>query len=117
MASTLIGKTISIDGEIQSEGDVVVQGKVKGRVATQGNLFVDATGVVEAEIDTKSVEIAGQVFGNITAAEKVEITEGGRTVGDVKAQRILIADGAVFKGNVDMGMLGETPTIIEARQT
>jgi cytoskeletal protein CcmA (bactofilin family) len=48
------------------------------------------------------VEISGQVTGNIAASEKVEITAGGRTVGDIKAPRILIADGAIFKGNVDM---------------
>ena len=104
MANTVIGKFLTIDGDIQSDEDVMVEGNVKGRIATKGNLVVGASGVIEAEIDTANVEIAGQVFGNIKATGKVEIAEGGRAVGDVKAQRILIADGAVFKGNVDMGM-------------
>ncbi len=104
MADTLIGKFLTIDGDIQSDEDVVVDGNIKGRITARGKLVVGASGVIEAEIETTNVEIAGQVFGNIRATEKVEITEGGRVVGDVKAQRILIADGAVFKGNVDMGM-------------
>jgi cytoskeletal protein CcmA (bactofilin family) len=104
MTDTVIGKFLSIEGDIESDEDVRVEGNVKGRIATRGDLVVGASGVVEAEIDTRNVEIAGQVFGNIKATQKVEITEGGRAVGDVKAQRILIADGAVFKGNVDMGM-------------
>lgn len=104
MADTVIGKFITIDGELESSDDVTINGNVKGRISAEGRLVVGPSGVIEAEIDTRSVEIAGQVFGNIRASEKVEIDEGGRAVGDVKAQRILIADGAVFKGNVDMGM-------------
>jgi len=104
MTGTVIGKFLSIEGDIESDEDLRVDGNVKGRIATRGDLVVGASGVIEAEIDTRNLEIAGQVFGDIRAAQKVEITEGGRAVGDVKAQRILIADGAVFKGNVDMGM-------------
>ena len=66
------------------------------------SLFVEISGVVEADIDTQNVEISGSVTGNIQASEKVELKSDGRMVGDIKAPRILIADGAVFKGNVDM---------------
>ena len=59
-------------------------------------------GVVEADIETRHVEVSGNVTGNITSTEKVELKADGRMVGDIKAPRILIADGAVFKGNVDM---------------
>jgi cytoskeletal protein CcmA (bactofilin family) len=58
--------------------------------------------VVEADIETQNVEIAGRVTGNIQASDKVELKADCRVVGDVKAPRILIADGASFKGNVDM---------------
>jgi cytoskeletal protein CcmA (bactofilin family) len=58
--------------------------------------------VVEADIDTRNVEISGQVTGNIHSSERVEIKSEGRMTGDIKAPRILIADGAKFKGNVDM---------------
>ncbi len=63
---------------------------------------MEGTGTVEADIQTQNVEIAGQVTGNITATDKVELKANCRMVGDIKAPRILIADGASFKGNVDM---------------
>jgi cytoskeletal protein CcmA (bactofilin family) len=102
MANTIIGSSIVIDGEISGDEDLVIQGTVKGRIILKENLYVEQSGVVEADIETNNVEISGQVTGNIAASEKVEITAGGRTVGDIKAPRILIADGAIFKGNVDM---------------
>ena len=102
MANTIIGSSIVIDGEISGDEDLVIQGTVKGRIVLKENLYVEQSGVVEADIETNNVEISGQVTGNIAATEKVEITAGGRTVGDIKAPRILIADGAIFKGNVDM---------------
>lgn len=102
MANTIIGKSIVIDGEISGDEDLIIRGTVKGRIVLRENLFVEETGVVEADIETQNVSVSGQVTGNIQAAEKVEISAGGRMVGDLKAPRILIADGAAFKGNVDM---------------
>jgi cytoskeletal protein CcmA (bactofilin family) len=101
MANT-IGKSIVIDGEISGDEDLVIQGTVKGKIALKESLFVENSGVVEADIATQNVEISGSVTGNIRASDKVEIKSDGRMVGDIKAPRILIADGAMFKGNVDM---------------
>lgn len=102
MANTVIGSTIVIDGEISGDEDLVIQGTVKGRIALKEHLVVEQSGTVEADIQTQTVQISGQVTGNILASEKVELSSGGRMVGDIKAPRILIADGAIFKGNVDM---------------
>ncbi|MEW5850867.1 MAG: polymer-forming cytoskeletal protein [Myxococcota bacterium] len=102
MAGTVLGTTIMVDGEISGEDPVVVQGTVKGRVELGAPLVVAEGGVVEADVTTVSVEIAGSVTGNIQARERVEVRTDGRVVGDIKAPRILIADGAVFKGNVDV---------------
>jgi cytoskeletal protein CcmA (bactofilin family) len=102
MANTVIGSSIVIDGEISGDEDLVIQGTVKGKIALKQSLFVEGTGAVEADIQTQNVDIAGQVTGNITATDKVELKANCRVVGDVKAPRILIADGASFKGNVDM---------------
>ena len=104
MADTVIGSSMIIDGEISSEQDVAIEGAVRGRVVVKGDLYVGADASVDATIETHNVQIAGRVIGNIAADHKVEIAGGGRAEGDVKAQRILIADGAVFKGNVDMGV-------------
>ena len=102
MANTIIGSTIVIDGEIYGEEDLVIQGTVKGKIALKESLYVENSGQVEADIETQNVEISGTVTGNITATDKVELKSDGRMVGDIKAPRILIADGASFKGNVDM---------------
>ena len=102
MANTIIGSSIVIDGEISGEEDLVVQGTVKGKIVLKQNLLVESSGVVEADIQTANVTISGQVTGNIVAGERVELRTDGRMVGDIKAPRILIADGASFKGNVDM---------------
>jgi len=102
MANTVIGSSIVIDGEITGDEDLVIQGTVKGKIQLKQSLFVEGTGAVEADIQTQNVEVAGQVTGNITCTDKVELKANCRVVGDVKAPRILIADGASFKGNVDM---------------
>lgn len=102
MANTIIGSTIVIDGEISGNEALVIQGRVKGRIALQESLYVDETGVVEANIETESVEISGAVTGNIAASERVELKTNGKMVGDIRSPRILIADGALFKGHIDM---------------
>lgn len=102
MANTVIGSTIVIDGEITGDEDLVVQGTVKGRVSLRQNLFVEETGVLEANVETATVTILGTVTGDIHATERAELKSNCRVVGDIRAPRVLIADGASFKGNVDM---------------
>ena len=102
MANTVIGSSIMIDGEISGDEDLVIQGTVKGKISSKESLIVEGSGVVEADIETQNVEIGGQVTGNIVATDKVELKSDCRVVGDIKAPRVLIADGASFKGNVDM---------------
>ena len=102
MANTIIGSSIVIDGEVSGEEDLTIEGTVKGRILLKENLYVERSGVVEADIETRNVTVSGQVTGDVIVSEKAEIAEGGRVVGDIKAPRLVIADGAVFKGKVDM---------------
>ncbi len=104
MANTVIGSSIVIDGEITGDEDLVVQGTVKGRIALKESLFVEASGVVEADIDAQNVDVSGRVTGNITASDKVEFKSDCKVVGNVESERLLIADGSGFKGNVKMEM-------------
>src|SRR5260370_39986247 len=106
MANTVIGSSIVIDGEMAGDEDLVVQGTVKGKISLKESLFVEGSGIVEEDIETQNVEVAGRVTGNINATEKVELKSDCRVVGDIRAPRILIADGASFKGNVDMDAKG-----------
>lgn len=104
MAQTIIGPSITVDGEILGDEPLLVRGTVKGRIHLSAAVHVEASGVVEAEVRTSEAHIAGQLTGNVIAAERVEIQPGGRLTGDIRAPRILIADGALFKGTIDMDL-------------
>ncbi len=106
-AHTVIGSSIVIDGEISGDEDLVVQGTVKGRIALKENLVVEGSGVVEADVETGTVEVAGRLTGNVVATGKVELKPDCKVVGDIRSPRILIADGALFKGTVDMDVKGK----------
>jgi cytoskeletal protein CcmA (bactofilin family) len=102
VAATVIGAGITIEGEVSSDDEVVIAGVLRGKLQAEGAVTVHSDGVVEADIGAQSIAIGGSVTGNVTAAERVDLLAGGKLVGDVKASRLTIADGAVFKGNVDM---------------
>jgi cytoskeletal protein CcmA (bactofilin family) len=102
MAGTVIGAGITIEGEITTDEDVVVQGTVRGKLQAKDGVTVEAGALVEADINGGALSIAGAVTGNITSTDRVDLQAGARVIGNVKAARITIADGAQFKGNVDM---------------
>lgn len=102
MSSTVIGQTIHINGEIHGEEDLVILGTVTGKIYLKEALVVNETARLEADVETRSVEVSGQIHGNIVATDRVEIKPNGQVEGNIKAPRITIDDGALFKGNVDM---------------
>lgn len=102
MAGNVVGAGLSVEGEFTTEEDVIVEGTVRGTLTTSEGLSIGADGVVEADLRALSVVVAGQVTGNVNANSRVDIQAGGRIIGDVKAGRLTIADGASFRGNVDM---------------
>ena len=102
MAETIIAQGITIDGEISGEEPVLIEGTVKGKVTLDATVTVAEEGIVEADLETTEVEISGTLTGNVTASDRVEITPSGKVIGDITAPRILIADGAGFKGHIDM---------------
>lgn len=102
MAGSVVGAGIIIEGEFSSEEDVAVDGTVRGTLSTTESVTIASDGLAEADIRGLTVAVAGQVTGNIVATERVDIQAGGRLIGDVKAGRLTIADGASFRGNVDM---------------
>ncbi len=103
MASTVIGSTIVIEGEISGEDSLVIHGTVRGQIDLRERIEVATDGVVEGTIVAPVVTVYGTVAGDITADERAELRAECQVVGDVRAPRILIADGAAFKGRVDMG--------------
>jgi len=102
MASTVIGAGISIDGEVTSDDDIVVQGTIRGKLSSKDSVTIEQGAVVEADVDGSTLTVAGAITGNISAQDRVDLQNGAKVVGNVRAARITIADGAQFKGNVDM---------------
>jgi len=102
MAGNVVGAGLIVEGEFTTDEEVIVEGTVRGTLTSADSLSIGSDGVVEADLRASSVVVAGQVTGNVSAGERVDIQAGGRLIGDVKAGRLTIADGASFRGNVDM---------------
>jgi cytoskeletal protein CcmA (bactofilin family) len=102
--ATVLGPTVEIEGEIEGEEDLVIQGRIQGKIVSRKDLTVDSSGKVEASITTKNLAVSGRLTGNVTATERVEVRKEGTMIGDIKAPRVVIADGAKFKGNIEMGV-------------
>ncbi len=99
-----LGQSLIIKGEVTGSEDLIIDGRVEGRIDLKDhNLTIGANGRVHAEIHARNVTVVGEVTGNIAADEKVDLTDTGKVVGDVRAPRIAISDGAQFKGSVEMG--------------
>lgn len=101
---TILGPTLEIEGEIEGSEDLVIQGKVNGRIVSKKSLTIDETGDVNATVTTEGLAVSGRLNGNVEASDKVEIRREGTMIGDIKAPRVVIADGAKFKGRVEMGV-------------
>lgn len=104
-SSTSIGPSMLVRGNLQGDEDLTVLGRVEGSVQLRRTIIVENGGIVKADVEVRNAVISGVVVGNITASDSVEITESGRVVGDISAPRVLIVDGARFRGLVDMGDL------------
>ena len=106
---TIIGESVRVRGNLSGDEDLHVLGRVDGRIDLQRTLVVVPSGIVKAEVTVKNAIVSGVVVGNIHASESVEITPEGRMVGDIHAPRVIIVDGASFKGSVDMGDIANMP--------
>jgi cytoskeletal protein CcmA (bactofilin family) len=101
--STVVGESILIHGNVSGDEDLTVRGRIEGTITLTHALLVEATAVVKAEVQVKRCLVSGALVGNVVASESVEIASGGRMVGDITAPRVVIADGASFRGRIDMG--------------
>jgi len=98
-----IGQSVEIKGTLTGNEDLTIEGMVDGKILVKDHaLTIGANGRITAEVHAKTVVVVGHVVGNITADDKVEIAPSGSVEGDVRAPRVAIADGAKFKGTIDM---------------
>jgi cytoskeletal protein CcmA (bactofilin family) len=99
-----IGKSIVFNGDLTGDEDLIIDGNVEGRVQLPSHqLTIGAHGKVTAEVQAKSVIIVGQIAGNVNATERVEVQASGVVDGDICSPRLLIQEGAVVNGAIEMG--------------
>ncbi len=101
-STCVIGAKTIVKGEITGDEDVIVEGQVEGEIRISRDLRIGVGGLVKATVDAQSVIVSGEVVGDCSAAQRVEIQASGRLTGNIRAPRIVIAEGALFKGNSDM---------------
>ena len=98
-----IGKAVKINGQIYSKEDLYVDGDVEGTIELQEHrLTIGPNGKVHSSVKAREVVVLGNIQGNVDASDKLEIRKDARLVGDIKTARIIIEDGAYFKGSIDI---------------
>ena len=101
-AITIIGAKTKISGNLQGDEDLQVDGRLEGTLTLSHTLTIEENGVVVADVNVRTLVVSGIMVGNVTATESVQILESGRVVGDIAAPRVIIEDGARFKGGIEM---------------
>ncbi|KKQ76128.1 MAG: hypothetical protein UV02_C0056G0013 [Candidatus Kuenenbacteria bacterium GW2011_GWA2_42_15] len=99
---TIIGPSVSVEGNFKGDGNIIIEGEVKGSLKTKGYLKASETSVIAASIVAGDAEIAGQLTGNIKVKGALEIKNTAIIQGDLEAQAITVAHGAVINGNLKM---------------
>jgi cytoskeletal protein CcmA (bactofilin family) len=112
-----IGKSVVIKGELNGSEDLTIEGHVEGTIQLKDHvLTIGPNGRIKAQVFAKAVIVLGEVNGNVTASEKVDIRDNGSVDGDIISPRVAIAEGAHFRGSVDMQRKG-APAQQPARET
>jgi cytoskeletal protein CcmA (bactofilin family) len=113
-----IGKSVVIKGELNGSEDLTIEGHVEGTIQLRDHvLTIGPNGRIKAQVFAKSVIVLGEVTGNVTASEKVDIRDNGSVDGDIISPRVAIAEGAHFRGSVDMQRKGQPQAAKPAQGT
>jgi cytoskeletal protein CcmA (bactofilin family) len=105
-----IGKSVVIKGQLYGREDLYVDGEVEGSIEIQEHrLTVGPNGKVNAGVKAKEIVVLGTLHGNVEVSDKIEIRKEAKLVGDIKTARIVIEDGAYFKGSIDIARPMEAP--------
>ncbi len=105
----LISKGTRILGDVISEGDLRIDGYLKGNIKSKGRLVVGETGAIEGEIECANVEVAGKVKGKISAAELITMKATAMIAGEITTAKLAVEPGSLFTGTCRMGQVSEKP--------
>lgn len=91
-----------VQGQLTGPTELLIEGEVEGEIRIDAAVMIGTEGVVHGPVSAQVVRVGGRLFGNVTASDRVEVAPSGSLEGDVAAPRIIIAEGAFFKGRVEM---------------
>lgn len=100
--ATLVAPGSKITGHVSGTAELVIEGEVDGEINLDSRVVVGSGGFVHGQVQGRSVQVGGKVVGNVRGIERVEVLASGSLEGDVTAPRVVIAEGAFFKGKVEM---------------
>jgi cytoskeletal protein CcmA (bactofilin family) len=100
---TYFGPNVVIDGAVSGSEAVVIEGTVRGKINLQSDLQIGTRARVEASVHARNVTVEGKVHGDISADDRLELVMTATVDGNIKAPKIIVAEGAKFRGSVDMG--------------
>jgi cytoskeletal protein CcmA (bactofilin family) len=98
----ILSNDVEIKGNIKFQNELIIDGRVEGEISSPGVLTIGQNADIRGEIKTKSVTIYGKVSGNVTVQERCELKSNSQLVGDLKAARLIIDDGATFVGKSEV---------------
>ena len=113
---TFFGPNVVVEGNVTGSEPVLIEGTVKGTIRLTGDLRVGTKARIEAKVHAKNVMVEGKLTGDVTADDRVELVAGCTVDGNIKAPKIIVAEGARFRGNVDMGAAKPTSESANAKK-
>ncbi len=112
-AETVIGSGVTAKGSLVSESDIIVDGTFTGDIRAGGSVTLGVNAIVKGNVKARSVSVAGDLTGNVSAEEELSISETGRLTGDISTLQFSVGTGAVFNGQVKMNVPMSAPSVEE----
>ena len=112
----LIGAGTQITGDVHSEGDIRIDGFLKGTLTTKGKVVIGASGNINGELSCKNVEVSGKIEGKISVQELLSLKSSAKINGEIKTSKLAIEPGAIFSGSCDMNKDSSTIQNAEKRK-
>lgn len=114
MRDTIIAGGVRVEGDFNSQGNIIVEGEVVGTLKTASDLFVGEQAKIQANVSAANAKVSGEIRGNVKIKERLELMPTSKIVGDVRAKILIVEAGASVNGKVSMG---EEPAPLEIKET
>lgn len=107
---SLLGKTVFLKGDLYSDEELIIEGKLEGTLKAKDRVIIGKNGNLKADVEAREIIVRGQINGNVKGAQKVIVEPEGVLNGNIVAHRVVLAEGAIFKGNIDMSIRDQDKT-------